>query len=185
MSGIYYALAFLPKHVSSDIFRRKTIISAVKYFCNTYLWFDLKWHNFLTSFLSFNRLSLKKKKRHNLVHSNFTVICLFGVGIPCLRLSQKYFFKLWSRECINLQKGSLRKKMYLNSTFKGCIFVLKHFDPSQECKQWQRNVHNFTRSAHTISMLLRLRRDFFIRKLDRKKGLIYMLLCKDFVKFDV
>lgn len=86
MSGIYYAPAFLPKQVSSDIFRRKTIISAVKYFRNTYLWFDLEWHNFLTSFLSFNRLSLEKKKRHALdtIFCNFTVICLFGVGIPCL-----------------------------------------------------------------------------------------------------
>ena len=61
MSGIYYAPAFLPKKVSSDIFRRKTIISAVKYFRYTYLWYDLEWHNFLTSFSSFSRLSLKKK----------------------------------------------------------------------------------------------------------------------------
>ena len=30
-------------------------------------------------------------------------------------------FSFLRRECINLQKGSLRKKMYLNSTFKGCI----------------------------------------------------------------
>ena len=77
MSGIYYAPAFLPKQVSSDIFRRKTIISAVKYFRNTYLWFDLEWHNFLTSFLSFNRLSLEKKKtrfRHDFLqfHGNLS-----------------------------------------------------------------------------------------------------------------
>ena len=85
MSGIYYAPAFLPKQVSSDIFRRKTIISAVKYFRYTYLWYDLEWHNFLTSFSSFSRLSLKKK-RHALdtIFCNLTVICLFGVGIPCL-----------------------------------------------------------------------------------------------------
>ena len=36
------------------------------------------------------------------------------------------------RECIDLQKGRLRKKMYLNSTFKECMFVLKYFDQSQE-----------------------------------------------------
>ena len=41
-------------------------------------------------------------------------------------------FSFLCRECINLQKGSLRKKIYLNSTFKECIFVLKHFDQSQE-----------------------------------------------------
>ena len=98
MSGIYYALAFLPKQVSSDIFRGKTIISALKYFRNTYLWFDLEWHNFLTSFSSFNRLSLKKKKTRfstQQFHSNLS----FGVAIPCLRLSQKHFFKyvkFWS-----------------------------------------------------------------------------------------
>ena len=34
------------------------------------------------------------------------------------------------RECINLQKGSLSNKMYLNSTFKRCFFVLKDFDQS-------------------------------------------------------
>ena len=37
-------------------------------------------------------------------------------------------------------------------------------------------------------MLLRITQDFVIRKLVRKharRGLIYMLLCKDFVKFDV
>ena len=36
-----------------------------------------------------------------------------------------------------------------------------------------------------ISVLLRLRQDFVIRMVVRKEGLIYMLLCKDFVKFDV
>ena len=41
-------------------------------------------------------------------------------------------FSFLRRESINLHKGCLRKKMYLNSTFKGCIFVLKHFDQSQE-----------------------------------------------------
>ena len=34
-------------------------------------------------------------------------------------------------------------------------------------------------------MLLRLRKDFVIRMMVRKDGLIYMLLCEDFVKFDV
>ena len=34
-------------------------------------------------------------------------------------------------------------------------------------------------------MLLRLRKDFVIRMVVRKEGLIYMLLCEDFVKFDV
>ena len=36
-----------------------------------------------------------------------------------------------------------------------------------------------------LSVLLRLRRDFVTKKLDRKKGLIYMLLYEDFEKFDV
>ena len=44
--------------------------------------------------------------------------------------------------------------------------MLKHLDQSQELQ-----IHNFTRSAHATSMLLRLRRDFVIRKLDRKKGI--------------
>ena len=41
-------------------------------------------------------------------------------------------FSFLRRECINLQIGSLRKKMYLNYTFKECIFVFNHFDQSQE-----------------------------------------------------
>ena len=89
-----------------------------------------------------------------------------------IRFPHIEMFSFLRRKCINLQKGSLRKKMYLNSTFKGCIFVLKHLDQSQELQ-----IHNFTRSAHTTSMLLRLRRDFVIRKLDRKKGInIYAAL---------
>ena len=52
--------------------------------------------------------------------------------------------------------------------------MLKHFDQSQDVAnngQEMFNYYNFTRSAHTISMSLRLRRDFVIRKLDRKKGI--------------
>ena len=47
------------------------------------------------------------------------------------------------RECINLQKGCLRKKMYLNSTFKGCIFVLKDFDQSQELQTMAKKCSQF------------------------------------------
>ena len=85
------------------------------------------------------------------------LFCCGAIRFPHIEM-----FSFLRKECINLQKGSLRKS----------------------CKQWPRNFHNFTRSARTISMLLRLRRDFVIRKLDRKKGIIYMLLCEDFVKFD-
>ena len=57
--------------------------------------------------------------------SNF--FCCGAIRFPHIEM-----FSFLRRECINLQKGSLRKKMYLNSTFKECIFVLKHFDQSQE-----------------------------------------------------
>ena len=40
-------------------------------------------------------------------------------------------------------------------------------------------------SSCRISVLLRLRQDFVIRLVVRKEGLRYMLLCEDFVKFDV
>ena len=39
-----------------------------------------------------------------------------------------------NRECINLHRGRLRNKMHLHSTLKGCFFVLKDFDQSQELK---------------------------------------------------
>ena len=43
-------------------------------------------------------------------------------------------FSFLRRECINLHKGRLRYKMHLHSTLKGCNFVLKDFDRSQELK---------------------------------------------------
>ena len=39
-------------------------------------------------------------------------------------------FSFLLRECINLHEGRLRNKMHL----KGCFFVLKDFDQSQELK---------------------------------------------------
>ena len=57
--------------------------------------------------------------------SNF--FCCGAIRFPHIEM-----FSFLRRECINLQKGCLRKKMYVNSTFEGCIFVLKHFDQSQE-----------------------------------------------------
>ena len=55
--------------------------------------------------------------------SNF--FCCGAIRFPHIEI-----FSFLRRECINLQKGCLRKKMYLKFTFKGCIFVLKHFDQS-------------------------------------------------------
>ena len=43
-------------------------------------------------------------------------------------------FSFLQRECINLHEGRLRNKMHLHSTFKGCNFVIKDFDQSQELK---------------------------------------------------
>ena len=43
-------------------------------------------------------------------------------------------FSFLHRECINLHKGRLRNKMHLHSNLKGCFFVLKAFDQSQELK---------------------------------------------------
>ena len=40
-------------------------------------------------------------------------------------------FSFLHRECINLLKGRLHDKMYLNSILKGCFFMLKDFDQSQ------------------------------------------------------
>ena len=46
--------------------------------------------------------------------SNF--FCCGAIRFPHIEM-----FSFLRRECISLQKGCLRKKMYLNSTFKGCI----------------------------------------------------------------
>ena len=43
-------------------------------------------------------------------------------------------FSFLHRECINLHEGRLRNKMHWHSTLKGCFFVLKDFDQSQELK---------------------------------------------------
>ena len=60
-----------------------------------------------------------------------------------IRFPHIEMFSFLRRECINLQKGCLRKKMYLNSTFKGCIFVLKHFDQSQELQTMAKKCSQF------------------------------------------
>ena len=41
-------------------------------------------------------------------------------------------FSFLHRECLNLHEGGLRSKMHLHSILKGCFFVLKDFDQSQE-----------------------------------------------------
>ena len=68
--------------------------------------------------------------------SNF--FCCGAIRFPHIEM-----FSFLCRECLNLQKGSLRKKMYLNSTFKGCIFVLKHFDQSQELQTMAKKCSQF------------------------------------------
>ena len=62
-----------------------------------------------------------------------------------IRFARIEMFSFLRRECINLQKGSLRKKMYSNSIFKGCIFVLKHFDQSQEFQTMAKKCSQFYR----------------------------------------
>ena len=44
---------------------------------------------------------------------------------------------------------------------------------------------NYTCSSYRISLLLRLRQDFVIRKLVGKQGINRQAACEDFVKFDV
>ena len=39
-------------------------------------------------------------------------------------------FSLSHRECLNLQKGGVGNKMYLNSILKGAFFVFKDLDQS-------------------------------------------------------
>ena len=66
------------------------------------------------------------------------LFCCGAIRFPHIEM-----FSFLRRECINLQKDSLRKKMYLNSTFKGCIFVLKHFDQSQELQTMAKKCSQF------------------------------------------
>ena len=64
--------------------------------------------------------------------------CCGAIRFPHIEM-----FSFLRRECIDLQKGFLRKKMYLNSTFKGCIFVLKHLDQSQELQTMAKKCSQF------------------------------------------
>ena len=68
--------------------------------------------------------------------SNF--FCCGAIRFPHIEM-----FSFLRGECINLQKGCLRKKMYLNSTFKGCIFVVKHFVQSQELQTMAKKCSQF------------------------------------------
>ena len=80
-------------------------------------------------------------------------------------------FSLSHRECLTLQKGGVGNKMYLNSILKGFFLCLKIWTNHRSSKKSPRKVYNFTCSSHRISVLLRLRRDFVIRKLIRKQGI--------------
>ena len=52
-----------------------------------------------------------------------SLICCGAIRFPHIEMFS---------ECINLQKGSLRKEIYLKSTYKGCFLcVLKDFDQSK------------------------------------------------------
>ena len=51
--------------------------------------------------------------------------CYAAIRFPRIRM-----FSFLHRECMNLQKSSSQKKMYLNFILKGCFFVLKDFDQS-------------------------------------------------------
>ena len=55
------------------------------------------------------------------VESNF--FCYAAMCFPHIGM-----FSFLHRECINLLKGHLRNKMYLNSILKGCFYV-KRFWP--------------------------------------------------------
>ena len=57
------------------------------------------------------------------VDSNF--FCYAAMCFPHIGM-----FSFLHRKCINLLKGRLRDKMYLNSILKGCFFMLKDFDQS-------------------------------------------------------
>ena len=48
-------------------------------------------------------------------------------------------FSFLLRECIKLHERRLRNKMRLHSTLKGCFYVLKDFDQSQELKTTANN----------------------------------------------
>ena len=86
-------------------------------------------------------------------------------------------FSFLHRECINLHEGRLRNKMHLHSTLKGCFFLLKDFDQSQELKRIAKKVYNFTCSPHRISLLFKLRPDFaYGRRLESKDEYMYRFM---------
>ena len=74
-------------------------------------------------------------------------------------------FSFLHRERINLHEGRLRNKMHLHFTLKGCFFVLKDFDQSQELKTIAKKVYNFTCYPHRISLSFKHRPDFVIWKM--------------------
>ena len=90
------------------------------------------------------------------------------------------------RECINLHEGRLRNKMHLHSTLKGCFFVLKDFDQSQELK---------TIAKKSLQFYMFPRQDFFViqteqvllygRWLESKDEYIYVLLYEVLLTFAV
>ena len=71
----------------------------------------------------------------------YAAMCFPHIGI----------FSFLHRECINLLKGRLRDKIYLNSILKGCFFFVKRFCPI--IRAANNNQEKFTSSAHRISVI--------------------------------
>ena len=96
--------------------------------------------------------------------SNF--ICCSAKRFPHIEM-----FSFLRKECINLQKGILWKKMYLNSSLKRVFFLVKRFRSIIRVANNSHELFTILHDPH-IGFLcyLRLRRDFVMRKLDRKKG---------------
>ena len=94
----------------------------------------------------------------------------FCYGTICFPHIERFSFS--HIECINLQKGSLRNKIYFNSIFKG-VFCVNRFQPIiRLANNGQENFTILKCSSHRIStVLLRLRQDFVIRKLVRREGI--------------
>ena len=56
----------------------------------------------------------------------------FAMRQPCF--PHIGMFSFLHKGCTSLHEGRLRNKMHLQSPLKGCLFVLKDFDQSQELK---------------------------------------------------
>ena len=160
-----------------------------------YLWFEKNWQMKWDMKISFIDLG------NDLGKKGCNFFCYGAIRFPHIgmlsfspRKDKALFISLSLSSFVFTQrthkpiKCSLRNKMYSNSILKGVFFVCLKISTNHNLKLQKiakKSRYNFTCSSHSISVLLRRRRDFVTRKLVRKQTINIHTALRRFRKISV